>query len=409
MPKTCTLPLIAALALIPLVSLAAAAPAQAMPEGAPKPLLAQALGCLIEPERVVEIGSPVIGVLSAVEVERGATVRKGQVLAVLRADVERASLSAAQLRAAAEAEVQAAATSSVFNKERLARAEELFTQNYISQQALQQARTESRLAEQKLSQSVEQRRIVQQEREVAAAQLGQRTIRSPIDGVVAERYLSAGERVDDKPLMRIAKVNPLRVQLVVPVLQYGQLRVGDWASVTPELPGAAARDAKVTLVDRVVDPASNTFRVHLELPNANHALPAGLRCRADYVLDPQAAAALGLAAPVSAATVPYPEPGPVRAAQLAAAHPATLPPVRTASASAPVPQAADAARAAHVPQSRPGAPALHGLALEALARPYVHTLHMAWAPAARVPARNHRSVALARLDEAALAAPARGR
>lgn len=407
MPKFPLLPLIAALA-VPVAQ--AAAPAPKPPaEGTARPLLAQALGCLIEPERVVEVGSPVIGVLSQVEVERGASVKKGQVLAVLRADVERASLNAAQLRAAAEAEVQAAATSAAFNKERLVRAEELFTQNYISQQALQQARTEARLADQKLAQAVEQRRIVQQEREVAAAQLGQRTIRSPIDGVVAERYLSAGERVDDKPLMRIAKVNPLRVQLVVPILQYGQLRVGGSASVTPELPGAAARNAKVTLVDRVVDPASNTFRVHLELPNADHALPAGLRCRAEYALGPMAATALG---PAGAGLEPppsrYPEAAPVRAAQVAASK--GLPAVALPAA-APAPVLAHAA-AALPAMARAGGPALHGLERQAMAQRYVQALQMNWrvpAPALPVPTRNHRGVALAWLDDTAMTASRTGR
>lgn len=265
---------------------------------------AQALGCLIEPERVVDVGSPVIGVIQAMAVERGAPVRRGQVLATLRADVERASFGAASLRADAEAEVQGAATSAAFNKERALRAEELFGQNFISQQALQQARTESQLAEQKLSQAIEQRRVSKQERDVAAAQLSQRTIRSPIDGVVAERYLSAGERVDDKPLLRIAKVNPLRVQLVVPIALYGQMQLGSLASVQPDLPGAKTRSARVTLVDKVVDPASNTFRVHLELPNADLALPAGLRCKAEFPTlaapDAQAEPAAPLAAPALA-------------------------------------------------------------------------------------------------------------
>ena len=51
---------------------------------APKPL-----GCLIEPYTVAEVGSPVIGVIASLHVERGDSVRRGQALAVLRADVER--------------------------------------------------------------------------------------------------------------------------------------------------------------------------------------------------------------------------------------------------------------------------------------------------------------------------------
>jgi multidrug efflux pump subunit AcrA (membrane-fusion protein) len=51
--------------------------------------------------------------------------------------------------------------------------------------------------------------------------------------------------------------------------------------VLPEFPGATPRQAKVTLVDRVIDGASNTFRLRMELPNPDLSLPAGLRCKVD--------------------------------------------------------------------------------------------------------------------------------
>ena len=243
-------------------------------------IASQPLGCLIEAERITDVGSPVVGIVQQVHVERGDQVRTGQVLVELRADVERAALSVASSRAESTADLQAAAASASFNRERLARAEDLFRQQFISQQAVDQARTESDLADQRLAQAQEQRRVASRERAVVAAQLAQRVIRSPIDGVVAERYVSAGEHVDDKSLLRIAKVDPLRVQLVAPVGMYRQLRKGGSVTVVPELPGATAVAARITMVDQVVDPASNTFRVHLELPNRDGALPAGLRCKA---------------------------------------------------------------------------------------------------------------------------------
>jgi RND family efflux transporter MFP subunit len=249
------------------------------------------LGCLIEAERVADIGSPVIGVVSEVHVDRGDRVRKGKVLAVLRASVERASLSVASSRADSTAEMQAAQTNAKFARDKLERTEGLFREQFVSEQAVHQARAEADVAEQRLALVRDQRRVSQQERGVAAAQLSQRVIRSPIDGVVAERFVTAGERVDDKPLMRIAKMNPLRVQLVVPVAMYLQVQTGASANVWPDLPGAKQLSARVSMIDKVVDPASNTFRVHLELPNAKGELPAGLRCKASFGAEPAAAAA----------------------------------------------------------------------------------------------------------------------
>lgn len=246
---------------------------------------AQPLACLIEPQRVAEIGSQVIGVVDSLLVERGDRVAKGQVIAVLRADVERAAVGVAQSRADAEAEEQAASAAAAHARQRLVRARDLHGQNFISDNALDQAKVESDLADRKLAQMREQRRISGRERDLASTQLAQRTIRSPFDGVVAERYVSPGERVETKPLLRIAQIDPLKVLVVVPASLYGRVAVGSSVSVTPQLPNAAALRARVTLVDALIDAPSNTFRLQLELPNPERSVPAGLRCAADLGLE----------------------------------------------------------------------------------------------------------------------------
>lgn len=251
-----------------------------------QPAASQPLGCLIEPSQLAEIGTPVTAVVAAIHVDRGDAVRAGQVIATLRADVERAAVNVAQRRALADAEQQAAAANLEFARNRLARSEDLLSKNFISAQALEQTRTEANVAEQKLAQINEQRRIWEEELTLARAQLSQRTIVSPIDGVVSDRYASAGERVEDKPLVRVAAINPLRVEVIVPAAQFGMVTLGMAAKVIPELPNAPARIAKVVRVDKVVDAASNTFRVRLDLPNHGNALPAGLRCVADLGLPP---------------------------------------------------------------------------------------------------------------------------
>ncbi len=242
-------------------------------------LAAQPLGCLIEPHRVVDVGSPVIGVVDSVKVERGDRVAKGQVIAVLRGEVERAAVAVADTRARIAAEVQAAQANYELARQKLVRAQELVERNFISKQALEQARAEANIARQKLTQAREQRVIWNRELQLAEAQLELRTIRSPADGVVTERHMSGGERIEEKPIVRIASVDPLRVEVVISAALYGTLPVGSQLLVIPELPNATARQAKVVLVDPVIDGPSNTFRARLELPNPNYELPAGLRCK----------------------------------------------------------------------------------------------------------------------------------
>jgi RND family efflux transporter MFP subunit len=248
------------------------------------PLGAQAepMGCLIQPFQEAEVGSQVVGVLDRVMVERGDLVKRGQPLAMLNSEVERASMVAARLRAEATAELQAAASNHDFAQKKKVRTQDLYRQNFVSQQVRDQAATEADVAEMRLKQAREQMRQAHQELALAQAQVAQRTIRSPLSGVVVERYLHEGERIEDKPVLKVATVDPLRVEVIVPAAQFNRIKQGMTASVKPEMADVELRSAKVVIVDRAIDAASNSFRVRLELPNPGNDLPAGLRCKVEF-------------------------------------------------------------------------------------------------------------------------------
>jgi RND family efflux transporter MFP subunit len=250
---------------------------------------AEALACLIQPNQEADIGSQVIGVLDRVMVERGDFVTKGQPVAQLSSDVERAHLATAKLRAEASADLQAAASNREFTRKKKLRTEDLYKKNFVSQQASDQAATEDQVADMKLKQAQEQQRVALQEYALAQAQLSQRTIRSPLTGVVVERYMSDGERMEQKPVVKVATIDPLRVEVIVPAAYFSKIKTGMSATVKPEVSEAEPRGAKVTVVDRVIDAASNSFRVRLELPNPNYQLPPGLRCKVDFDLPAPAA------------------------------------------------------------------------------------------------------------------------
>jgi RND family efflux transporter MFP subunit len=237
------------------------------------------LGCLLAPTAEAEIGSPVIGVLSRVLVERGDHVKKGQPIAQLMDDVERASADAASQRFENRAEIAAAKAAYEFAQKKADRARELVDKQFISPQALEQADSEAKVAAMRYAQAQEQRVVARQDMSVARAQLGLRTISSPISGVVVDRYMSAGERVEQKPIAKIAQIDPLRVEVVAPASRFNSIKPGSLATVTPDLKDTGAMSARVTQVDGVIDAASNTFRVRLELPNPRGAIPSGLRCK----------------------------------------------------------------------------------------------------------------------------------
>ena len=271
------------------------------------PANAQSLDCMIQPNQVVQVGSAVPGVVERIAVERGDSVARGQVLVQLSAGVERATLAVARERAGQVGEAVVADSSQELARNELERANELYAQNFVSKTYLDKQLAEAKVAGGRSDQASERRKLSTREVELAQAQLQQRTIHSPISGVVVERLVAPGEYVDQKPVLRIASIDPLRVDVLVPAAAFGQVEPGRKASVVPELFNRSTHVAVVKTVDRVIDAASNTFRVRLELPNPTGALPAGLRCKVDLALKlPEATRAGTSAAAAERPAAPLP-------------------------------------------------------------------------------------------------------
>ena len=289
---------------------------------------AESLGCLIEPDRVADVGTQVVGVLEQMKVERGDTVIAGQIVARLAAQVERASVNVAQTKSAADAEYKQAVAANELAQRKLERTRDLVKKDFVSDQALDQADAEARMAEQRVAQSRETQRVALREYQLSAVQLGQRDVRSPFDGVVIERYRTEGERIEREPLVRVARVDPLRVEAIVPAAQFGSILAGQGALVKTDLPNFGALNAKVVLVDKVIDPASNSFRVRMVLPNPNNRIPAGLRCRVDFVVAQPAPKDIAPIVPTVPSAVPQPvsqKPGQVPAVSKKLADPLDMP------------------------------------------------------------------------------------
>jgi len=235
--------------------------------------------CLIQPHVVVEVGAESEGILESLEAERGQRVRAGQVVATLEAGVEEASVALARARAESTAQIDARQVSLAYGQRRVARLSELYDKRLVPELEKDQASTEARLASLRLREARENQRIAELELRRAQANLERRTIRSPVDGVVVERLAAPGESVEDRPILKLAQLHPLNVEVIVPVAQFGTIEPDMRAVVMPETPIGGEYPAQVTVVDHVIDAASGTFGVRLELPNPDHRLPAGLRCR----------------------------------------------------------------------------------------------------------------------------------
>ena len=239
--------------------------------------------CVIEPQQTVRLASPVVGVIARLDVDRGDVVRQDQIVGKLEDGVEAARLALARARATNEYIIKTAEARLRFLRRKHARLHELYGKDVGSLAALEEAETEADVAEQQLHDAEMNQVFAQLEVRNAEEVLNQRTLRSPIDGVVVERLLVPGEyRNEQSPILTLAQIDPLRVEVFVPTAHFGQIRTGSKAIVRPEEPIGGIHTATTTVVDQVLDAASSTFGVRLALPNPGLRLPAGIRCKVSF-------------------------------------------------------------------------------------------------------------------------------
>ena len=241
------------------------------------------VGCAIEPNRSIQISTAVEGVLDKVKVKRGDVVKAGDTVALWQSGVEKAAVKLAQKRAGLQAQIDARKARVKSAERKFRRAEGLVDKNFVSSEELEDAATELEVAERTLQESLESQQLAKLDLVRAKEQLALRVIKSPIDGVVVQTFLAGGEFAQGQPILEIAAIDPLHVEVILPMRQYGQIAVGAKARVSPEAPLEGSFDAQVTIVDKIVDAASGTFGVRLLLPNADLQLPAGVECEVEFL------------------------------------------------------------------------------------------------------------------------------
>ena len=244
---------------------------------------ASALACIIEPSQVIEIGSSVTGLIEEVYVERSDFVEAGQVLLELESGAELATVELARAEARMNEQVKSRKASASLSKRRRDRLQKLYEEQTLSLDLREEVETEAELAQLELAQARADKRVAALQLDRAIAVLKRRTIRSPISGVVVDRMMSPGERVDEEPILKVAQIDPLAVEVILPSSMFGSVTVGMRAAVVPEFPGDKVHVASVAIVDRVIDAASGTFGVRLALPNPHHEIPGGLHCQVRFL------------------------------------------------------------------------------------------------------------------------------
>ncbi|ADB38575.1 efflux RND transporter periplasmic adaptor subunit [Spirosoma linguale] len=117
---------------------------------------------------------------------------------------------------------------------------------------------------------------VKARQQLAAKNLRETKLYSPISGIVARKGANPGEIIPQgQPLFQIADIQPIKVRVSVPESEVGQLRLGQSAQVTiPAINGTYT--GKISLIGAVADPASRAYSVKIDLPNPKLQIRPGM-------------------------------------------------------------------------------------------------------------------------------------
>lgn len=242
------------------------------------------MDCVVEPSLVVDLGSAAPGLIAKTMFDRSDFVSKGTVMAQLESGVEEATLAIAAEKATHVTGIDLRKKTAEFGDRNHSRNIKLANTKLISSQELDQVSTEAVVAHLQVRQEEESHQLAQLELRQAEALLARRSIVSPIEGTVVERFKTSGEYIDNDPVYRIAQLNPLHVEVIVPIDLLGSIETGMTGGVMVNAPGFENEtlDAVVRRIDAVGDAASGTYGVRLELDNPDLVIPSGVRCQVSF-------------------------------------------------------------------------------------------------------------------------------
>lgn len=270
---------------------------------------------IVFPVEQAVVSPKITAPITEFKVQRGSHVKKGQLLAVLenkdlagQAEASKGSFEQADAgyitsvdatipQQVQKAELDAAAAKAAFDAQQRAydSRKELFQQGALPQRdldsaavALAQARSANEVAQKQLvdlqrlgkEQAVKSARgsrlTAEGQMRAAEAQLSYSEIRSPIDGVVTDRPLYAGDLATaNQPILTVMNLSRLIAKAHIPESEAATLKVGNTAELKVDGLDEPIK-GRVTLVSPALDPGSTTIEVWVEAAKSNPALKPGM-------------------------------------------------------------------------------------------------------------------------------------
>jgi len=229
-------------------------------------------------EDQVDVAAQRAGIVSQIMQDTGQSVHKGELLALLDDRQLLAERDAAEAKLhSCEADLQDWQAETKVAEADLRRAEEMRKAGINTQEELDHARYKLEGSQFEIEKAKQNVSNAQANLRALDLELEKTHIEAPFDGVVARRYVRAGQQVavGDR-LFWVTAVRPLRVRFTLPEALIGKIARGQQLTVTsPDAP-SAQHTAQVVQVSPVVDPSSGTFEVVAQIVDAASDLRPGM-------------------------------------------------------------------------------------------------------------------------------------
>jgi membrane fusion protein (multidrug efflux system) len=229
-------------------------------------------------ENQVDLAAQRDGVVVQVLVETGTSVKTGQILARLDDRQLTADKDAAAAKArSTEADLKNWETTANVARAQRDRAEQLWANKIIAKSEEEKAKFQSDASEFEVERQREDLKVAQETQRSLELELEKTRITAPFDGVIARRYIRAGQEVaKNDRLFWISAVAPLRVKFALPEAYLGRVRKGTELVVVASSAPDDLHEARVVLVGPVVDPSSDTIDITAELQGSVANLRPGM-------------------------------------------------------------------------------------------------------------------------------------
>jgi len=228
----------------------------------------EATGEFISPVRS-ELSPKLPGRVARLYVDEGSHVRRGQPVLLLESDYARINLQSAEAEAArAKAARDEAARD-------LERKKELVAKNSIPKATFDRSQAMFEQTTAAYAGANAQVALLRQ-------QIADSTMRSPVDGIVAEKRTDVGARLGEAGVAFVfVQLSPLKLRFQVPERLLGKITVGDRVTARVDPYPGETFEGTIKTVGGIIDPKTRTMFAEAEFANKDGRLRPGLFARVE--------------------------------------------------------------------------------------------------------------------------------